>query len=47
MSQNPTLPLVYSRSGESSAAQMANHIAVGLDRLKLAEMSCVVQLGQR
>ena len=39
------LPLVYSCSGASSAAQMANHIAVKLDRLKVAEMSCIAGVG--
>jgi uncharacterized metal-binding protein len=40
-----TLPLVYACSGGSSAAQMANHIAVRLDRLKAAEMSCIAGVG--
>jgi uncharacterized metal-binding protein len=35
------LPLVYSCSGCSDIAQMANQIAVKLDREKIAEMSCV------
>lgn len=39
------LPLVYSCSGCSSAAQLANSLAVRLDRDKLAEMSCVVGVG--
>lgn len=39
------LPIVYSCSGASSAAQMANHIAVKLDRLKVAEMSCIAGVG--
>lgn len=39
------LPLVYSCSGASSAAQMANHIAVKLDRLRAAEMSCIAGVG--
>jgi uncharacterized metal-binding protein len=39
------LPLVYACSGASSAAQMANHIAVKLDRLKVAEMSCIAGVG--
>jgi uncharacterized metal-binding protein len=38
-------PLVYACSGASSAAQMANHIAVKLDRLKVAEMSCIAGVG--
>jgi uncharacterized metal-binding protein len=45
MSHNKKLPLVYSCSGASSAAQMANHIAVKLDRLKVAEMSCIAGVG--
>ncbi|QCX52306.1 putative zinc-binding protein [Elizabethkingia sp. JS20170427COW] len=39
------LPLVYSCSGCSSAAQMANYLAVKLDRLGEAEMSCIVGVG--
>lgn len=39
------LPLVYSCSGCSSAAQMANHVAVQLDRRGLAEMSCIAGVG--
>ncbi|WP_374655569.1 putative zinc-binding protein [Dongia sp.] len=39
------LPLIYSCSGCSSAAQMANHIAVTLDRRGIAEMSCIAGLG--
>lgn len=39
------LPLVYSCSGASSAAQMANHLAVRLDRLRAADMSCIAGLG--
>lgn len=39
------LPLVYACSGASSAAQMANHLAVKLDRLKVAEMSCIAGVG--
>lgn len=40
-----TGPLVYACSGCSSAAQLANHLAVQLDRLGLAEMSCIAGLG--
>lgn len=40
-----TKPLVYSCSGCSSAAQMANHLAVQLDRLDVAEMSCIAGVG--
>jgi uncharacterized metal-binding protein len=39
------LPLVYSCSGCSSAAQMANDIAVRLDREHVAEMSCIAGVG--
>lgn len=39
MSARAQLPLVYSCSGCSSAAQMANYLAVSLDRRGLAEMS--------
>ena len=39
------LPIVCSCSGASSAAQMANHIAVRLDRLEVAEMSCIAGVG--
>ncbi|MFB6124224.1 MAG: putative zinc-binding protein [Haloferacaceae archaeon] len=39
------LPLVYSCSGCSSAAQMANDLAVELDRERLAEMSCIAGVG--
>ncbi|MEX2380912.1 MAG: putative zinc-binding protein [Opitutales bacterium] len=39
------LPLVYSCSGASSAAQMTNRIAVKLDRMGIAEMSCIAGVG--
>ena len=39
------LPLVYACSGCSSAAQMANHIAVKLDRSERAEMTCIAGVG--
>lgn len=39
------LPIVYSCSGCSSAAQTANSIALALDRLGLAEMSCIAGVG--
>jgi len=38
-------PLVYSCSGCSSAAQMANYIAIQLDRANIAEMSCIAGVG--
>lgn len=39
------LPLVYSCSGCSSAAQLANQFAVRLDREMKAEMSCIAGVG--
>ena len=39
------LPLVYSCSGCSSAAQLANHVALRLDRSSIAEMSCIAGIG--
>ncbi len=39
------LPLVYSCSGCSSAAQLANHLALRLDREGIAEMSCIAGVG--
>jgi len=39
------LPLVYSCSGCSSAAQLTNHLALRLDRAGLAEMSCIAGVG--
>ncbi|WP_059285095.1 putative zinc-binding protein [Aquitalea magnusonii] len=41
----PNLPLVYACSGCSSAAQMANDLALRLDRAGLAEMSCIAGVG--
>ncbi len=38
-------PLIYSCSGCSSAAQLANHLALRMDRTGQAEMSCIVGLG--
>ncbi len=38
-------PLVYSCSGCSSAAQLANHVAISLDEEGLAEMSCIAGVG--
>ena len=38
-------PLVYACSGCSSAAQLANHLAVRLDREQQAEMSCIAGVG--
>jgi uncharacterized metal-binding protein len=39
------LPLVYSCSGCSSAAQMANALALRLDDEQRAEMSCIAGVG--
>lgn len=41
----PNHPLVYSCSGCSSAAQLANHLALQLDRHGMAEMSCIAGVG--
>jgi uncharacterized metal-binding protein len=38
-------PLVYSCSGCSSAAQLANAVALKLDRAGIAEMSCIAGIG--
>ncbi|MEO6322817.1 MAG: putative zinc-binding protein [Polaromonas sp.] len=43
--QASPLPLVYARSGCSSAAQLANHVAVRLDRSGTAEMSRIAGIG--
>lgn len=43
--QQPALPLVYACSGCSSAAQLANHLALQLDRCGVAEMSCIAGVG--
>lgn len=45
MKDTDTLPLVYACSGCSSAAQLANHVALQLDRRGLAEMSCIAGVG--
>ena len=39
------LPLVFSCSGCSNVAQLANRFAVRLDRTGLAEMSCTAGIG--
>jgi len=43
--RDPDLPLVYSCSGCSSAAQTANQVALQLDRQGVAEMSCIAGVG--
>lgn len=45
MNTRTVIPLVYSCSGCSDAAQLANHLAVRLDRAGLAEMSCIAGVG--
>lgn len=45
MSLKRTLPLVYSCSGCSAAAQTANQVALALDRSGAAEMSCIAGVG--
>jgi len=40
-----TFPIVYSCSGCSSAAQTANQVALELDRMGVAEMSCIAGIG--
>lgn len=45
MKSKSELPLVYSCSGCSSAAQMANDVALRLDRTEEAEMSCIAGVG--
>lgn len=42
---NKNIPIVYSCSGCSSAAQMANYLAVSLDRVGAGEMSCIAGVG--
>lgn len=45
MKASDALPLVYSCSGCSNVAQLANSVALRLDRAGLAEMSCIVGVG--
>ena len=45
MPRHSPLPLVYACSGCSSVAQLANEMAVRLDRLGKAEMSCISGVG--
>ncbi|MFA6946276.1 MAG: putative zinc-binding protein [Pedobacter sp.] len=42
---NTSKPLIYSCSGCSSAAQMANYLAVRIDRAGIADMSCIAGVG--
>ncbi|MDN3640631.1 putative zinc-binding protein [Simiduia curdlanivorans] len=39
------IPLIYACSGCSNVAQLANNVAVNLDRQGLAEMSCIAGVG--
>ena len=45
MNRSSITPLVYSCSGCSSAAQLANAVALKLDRSNIAEMSCIAGIG--
>ncbi len=45
MNHSSPKPLVYSCSGCSSAAQLANAVALKLDRAEIAEMSCIAGVG--
>ena len=45
MTDHAALPLVYSCSGCSNVAQLANAVALRLDRLGLAQMSCIAGVG--
>ena len=38
-------PIIYSCSGCSSAAQMANYMALKIDRKGIADMSCIAGVG--
>ena len=44
-SMDKKIPLIYSCSGCSSAAQMANWIALQMDREGVVEMSCIAGVG--
>lgn len=45
VSPSVDLPILYSCSGCSSAGQMANTLALRMDRERLAEMSCIAGIG--
>lgn len=45
MRQDKSRPLIYACSGCSNVAQLANNVAVRLDRQGLAEMSCIAGVG--
>ncbi|SDU03355.1 putative zinc-binding protein [Halopseudomonas salegens] len=42
---NQAQPLIYSCSGCSNVAQLANSLAVRLDRAGIADMSCIAGVG--
>ena len=42
---DPAQPLIYSCSGCSNVAQLANTLALRLDRAGIAEMSCIAGVG--
>ena len=45
MKKDTTFPLVYSCSGCADVAQVANQVAIELDRAGVAEMSCIAGVG--
>ncbi|AQZ96266.1 putative zinc-binding protein [Halopseudomonas phragmitis] len=45
MSSTSEHPLIYSCSGCSNVAQLANNLALRLDRAGVAEMSCIAGVG--
>lgn len=45
MNKGTKVPLIYSCSGCSNIAQLANRLAVELDREGAAEMSCIAGVG--
>ncbi len=45
MTRMTNKPLIYSCSGCSNIAQVANQVAIELDRQNLAEMSCIAGVG--
>jgi uncharacterized metal-binding protein len=44
-SRTTELPLAYSCSGCTNIAQLANRVAIDLDRVGIAEMSCIAGVG--
>lgn len=45
MSSPLTTPIVYACSGSSNTGQMANYVALCLDRSRVAKMSCTAGIG--